>query len=223
MTEAVYPPEGEFVRVGQAGARVLLRWTDRVLDVGSGHAPHKRATVLLERHPDDDTERSGYDVAPDPRLVIGDAQAMPFADEAFEYVIASHIAEHVEDPLALCRELSRVAVAGYVETPGWLGDQLLREPFHRWRVTRRGIGLRFTPAEPRPLGTLGDAFYALYYAGLDRPGHWTLPIGRLGAVIRYPMAAIMRLPGLRGMFYTQLEWQGTVYATVQPNPSMPKV
>ena len=61
--------------------------------------PAARADVLLEMLPENDGERGGgaMDVS-DPRLVIGDACDMPFDDQAFDYVIASHIAEHVDDP-----------------------------------------------------------------------------------------------------------------------------
>ncbi|MBK9798506.1 MAG: hypothetical protein IPP56_01845 [Bacteroidetes bacterium] len=32
--------------------------------------------------------------------------------------MASHIAEHIEEPEKFCSELQRVAKAGYIETPG---------------------------------------------------------------------------------------------------------
>jgi SAM-dependent methyltransferase len=104
--------------VGDAGRTVDIDPGWRVLDVGSGQAPHPRADVLLEKYVEDDWHRAGGTVdCRDPRLVVGDAAAMPFADREFDYVIASHIAEHVDDPVGLCRELARVGAAGYLETP----------------------------------------------------------------------------------------------------------
>lgn len=210
------------ISVGHAGRRLAIEDGWRVLDVGSGHNPAARADVLLERLPDDDWERGGGSMdAADPRLVIGDACAMPFGDHSFDFIIASHIAEHVEDPTALCRELVRVGRAGYIETPGWLGDIILREDYHRWRVRRRGAGLHFkrVPDGARPLGSLGEAVYALMYAGEHRPGHRTLRprnrgagwLARQGARV---LGRIWRLPGIRSRMYTCFEYRGPFPVTV---------
>lgn len=198
-------------------ARHIIEIDDgwRVLDVGSGQNPHPRANVLLEKFLDDHRHRSGAIVDKrDPRLVIGDATAMPFGDKEVDYVIASHIAEHVDDPAALCRELIRVAHAGYVETPGWLADMLLREEFHVWRVRRRGRGLEFQPVvRARPLGVFADLFYASLYATVDRAGHWTLKsknplVAHALGLLRRVLARAIRLPGICGLMYTKLEWSG---------------
>jgi SAM-dependent methyltransferase len=210
--------------VGHAGHVVRLDCEWHVLDVGSGHSPHPRADVLLERLVRDDRERSGVPIEYcDARLVVGDACSMPLADGAFDFVIASHIAEHVDDPVRLCGELSRVARAGYIETPGLLGDMLLREHFHRWRVSRHKGGLRFEEVvNPRPLGAVGDLFYGLVYATEERPGHWTLrPKGRTGNLaakaIRIAMGRLIRAPGIRGWMYTCYDWIGPfVVAVARP-------
>jgi len=206
--------------VGQAGRRVRIADAWRVLDVGSGHHPHPRANTLLERFPDDDAERGGAAVTADPRLVIGDAQSMPFDDGAFDYVIASHVAEHVEDPAAFCGELTRVARAGYIETPGWLGDILLREPFHRWRVRRTQTKLRFDRVtEDRQFGHLADVVYAVVYIGIARPGHRTWIPRRLvtrliARAVRYLAGRILLLPGIRPLFYMEFEWHEAIAVAV---------
>jgi len=212
---------GQDWMVGQAGHRIWIADGWRVLDVGSGHQPHPRADVLLERHLDDHSERSGARVIPDARLVVGDGQAMPFKDGEFDYAIASHIAEHVEDPASLCRELARVAGRGYVETPGWLGDILLRESFHRWRVRRTRTGLRFDRVvEAHPWSLLAGFVYGIAYLGLARPGHrtWvaTGPIeGALASLIRRVVARVLLAPGIRGLFYMELEWVGGIVVEVR--------
>lgn len=208
--------------VGDYGRRIRIDDTWRVLDVGSGQSPHVRADVLLERYPDDARHRAGDPIdTADPRLIVGDACAMPFGNKEFDYIIASHLAEHVDDPAALCRELSRVGKRGYVETPGWLGDLLLREDFHIWRVRRRGSSLEFTRVrDKRPLGRLGDAIYGLVYAGVLREGHRTpQSSSRAG---RFLLRLASRLAGrairtwpLRPLIYLDLEWEGQVAATVR--------
>lgn len=207
--------------VGWSGKRLRIAPSWRVLDVGSGHSPFERADVLLERFVEDDAERSGAPIdRADPRLVEGDALAMPFPDKAFDYVVASHIAEHVDDPEQLGRELSRVARAGYVETPGWFGDMLLREPFHPWRVRRRGDELHFVRVSGlhRP-GSVGEWAYAICYLGVERPGHRSITTnGRLlGAVytaIRYAIAGVFRLPGIVDLMYLRHEWEGELRCPV---------
>jgi Methyltransferase domain len=201
--------------VGDCGhvVRIASGWV--VLDVGSGQSPFPRADVLLEKFPDDNVHRAGDAVdAADPRLVIGDACAMPFGDGQFDFVLASHVVEHVEDPVAFCREVVRVGRRGYIETPGWLGDMLLREPFHPWRVRRVRTGLGFARVtRPRPLRIVGDVFYALVYADVAREGHWTPRArSRLG---HQALALVSRLTGrmirsrwLRRWFYTEFEWEG---------------
>ncbi len=208
--------------VGYAGKRVRIDPTWRVLDVGSGHNPHPRADVLLEKELEDDRDRGGDSVdASDPRLVVGDATAMPFAYQSFDYVIASHIAEHVDDPEAFCRELIRVARAGYIETPGWIGDRILREDYHRWRVRREGAGLRFREVTTRrPLGLTGEAFYALLYYGANRPGHRTFRFRRriphwFFRAVQEGLGRLIRCPGIREQMYTCFEWRGPFQCSVQ--------
>jgi hypothetical protein len=58
----------------------------------------------------------------------------------------------VDDPLAFCRESQRVARRGYIETPGWLGDLVLRVDHHRWRVSRDRRGLRSVRSSVHWLG-----------------------------------------------------------------------
>jgi len=208
---------GARFKVGHCGKRVWIADGHRVLDVGSGHVPFPRADTLLEKYPDQDAERSGVGIdRADPRLVIGDATAMPFADKEFDYVVASHIAEHVDDPAAFFAELSRVARAGYIETPGWLGDLVLREPFHPWRIRRRGSVLEFRWVKgDRGLGWVSDLMYAAVYLGLERSGH-RIPVarGRIARAVsqawRYGFAGILRLPIIVDAFYTRFEWHGTI-------------
>ncbi len=209
-------------KVGDGGNHIEIANTWRVLDVGSGQAPHPRADVLLEKYLEDDRHRSGDGVdRSDPRLVIGDAQAMPFADASFDYIIASHIAEHVDDPVALARELSRVGRAGYLETPGWLADILLREEFHIWRVHRRGDRLEFECVKnKRPVPVISDVFYAALYACVPREGHWTPNpsnrVLRLGLrAIQRALGLAIRLPLIRPRFYMALEWKGRIEVSVR--------
>ncbi|HKR02223.1 MAG TPA: methyltransferase domain-containing protein [Pyrinomonadaceae bacterium] len=141
--------------------RNLRRWWDFprrhnippdavVLDVGCGNWPNMRANILADKFLVDDSER-GQPLALDHRpLIVCDALYLPFKDKSVDYVICSHLAEHVEDPEALFRELSRVAGAGYVECPGRIWEMLHGWEYHRWYVTTQGGEMLFEE-KPRPL------------------------------------------------------------------------
>jgi ubiquinone/menaquinone biosynthesis C-methylase UbiE len=73
-------------------------------------------------------------------FVQSEGLRLPFPDESFDVVIASHVIEHVFDDLALLRELHRVArPQGHVvivapldaRTDGILDEQQLLNPAHR--------------------------------------------------------------------------------------------
>ena len=117
-----------------------------MLDVGSGDKPHWRADVLLDRYPDDEfgVQRSGSAAARTPRpLFDADAGAMPFADKAFDYVICSHVLEHVLDPAAAMSEMMRVSRAGYIELPVASSARILDFPSHLWWCSERDGALVF--------------------------------------------------------------------------------
>lgn len=107
-----------------------------VLDLGSGEKPDSRADVLCDRFVLDNRQRAGgFAIVIDRPLVVGDAYRLPFKDKAFDYVICSHLLEHLANPTVLIKELRRVAKAGYLETPSALGERLFGWDFHLWYVS----------------------------------------------------------------------------------------
>ena len=94
-----------------------------VLDVGSGGNPHPRSDVLLDRVLGAE-HRSGAPMVIDRLTVLGDANKLPFKDKSFDYIIASHILEHMENPEIFISELMRVGKAGYIETPNFICERL---------------------------------------------------------------------------------------------------
>src|SRR6476660_9288010 len=81
--------------------------TGLVLDVGAGDAPFPRADIVVDKYVVDDFERGG-DLAFSKPVIVADAEALPFADHAFAYVIAAHVLEHAIDPVRMAGEFSRV-------------------------------------------------------------------------------------------------------------------
>lgn len=118
-----------------------------VLDVGSGDKPHWRADVLLDRYIGDDHggQRSGASAARiDRPLFAANAENMPFADQVFDYVICSHVLEHVEHPDAVIAEMARVGKAGYIEVPEAASAKIVDFPSHLWWITLDDDVLVFT-------------------------------------------------------------------------------
>ena len=110
-----------------------IRPDDFVLEIGSGHNPKARSDVLCDKFITDDEQRGGAIIADRP-IVEADGQFLPFADRAFDYVICSHVLEHVEDPARLIAELERVARRGYIETPSEIGERIYGWHYHNWVV-----------------------------------------------------------------------------------------
>jgi hypothetical protein len=122
----------------------------KVLDVGSGHAPHPCATVLLERYLDSGHERSGRPAhLPDgSTLVVADAQALPFRLECVRLrdLLARRRARL--EPAAPCDEARRVARAGYLESPSPFTETLRHPRNHLWKIRAVPGGLEFRPLGP---------------------------------------------------------------------------
>ncbi|MCJ7660957.1 MAG: class I SAM-dependent methyltransferase [Anaerolineales bacterium] len=120
---------------------------DLVLDVGSGDKPHWRADVLLEKFPSkmyaNQRSEGGHAVI-DRWTILGDVQDMPFRDKAFDYVICSHLLEHVENPNCAIQELERVGKRGYIEVPFEGAQKLIDFPSHLWYVHSEEGTLVFT-------------------------------------------------------------------------------
>lgn len=116
----------------------------RVLDVGAGHNPFQGATHVLDLDLGDGGQRGGNPLVVPRSAVLtqGRAAALPYRTGSFQYVYASHVLEHVDDPEHACRELMRIGSAGYIETPSPLLEQglALRDAtppehwFHKWFV-----------------------------------------------------------------------------------------
>lgn len=109
-------------------AQLPIGLKDLVLDVGSGGSPHPASDVLLDKYIDPVHRHSPLVI--DRPLVLADACKMPFRDKTFDFVIAFHILEHMENPALFLRELQRVGKAGYIETPNAIFERLVPYDVH---------------------------------------------------------------------------------------------
>ncbi|NSL86846.1 class I SAM-dependent methyltransferase [Chitinophaga solisilvae] len=110
-----------------------IKRKDKVLEVGGGDHPHPRANVVVDKYVDSNFHRGGnIRVLRHQEFLNADGEALPFEDKSFDYVICSHVLEHVDNPIKFMSEQMRVAPAGYLETPSVIGECLMPKASHRW-------------------------------------------------------------------------------------------
>ena len=102
----------------------------KILDIGCGFNPNQYATTICDVL----DLKEQYS---DKKFVKLDGEKLPFNDKEFDFVIASHVLEHVIDPNNFLKEISRVAKQGYIEVPTKLEDNLVFEnkKAHLWHLT----------------------------------------------------------------------------------------
>ena len=99
----------------------------KILDIGCGYRANKNASVVA-----DVLDLSN--LYKDKQFVEIKEKVLPFNDKEFDFVIASHVIEHVEDFEFFIKELERISSRGYIELPSRLGDNLVFENMtdHIW-------------------------------------------------------------------------------------------
>ena len=100
-----------------------------MLDIGCGFTAHKNATVIC-----DIQDFSNF--YKDREFVKLNDKTLPFKDKEFDFVVASHVIEHVEDVEYFIKELQRISSKGYIELPTILEDNLVFEnkKEHLWHM-----------------------------------------------------------------------------------------
>ena len=109
--------------------KLLLNPNWNILDIGCGYNANSLATVVC-----DVQNLSEY--YKDKKFIQLNEKKLPFKDNEFDFVIASHVMEHVEDVEFFIKELERVSMQGYIELPTMLEDNLVFEnkKDHLWHM-----------------------------------------------------------------------------------------
>ena len=104
-----------------------IEW--KILDIGCGYTAHKKASVIC-----DIQDLSSF--YKNQQFVKLEGKKLPFKDKEFDFVISSHVIEHVEDVKFFIKELERISSRGYIELPTTLEDNLVFENKndHIWHV-----------------------------------------------------------------------------------------
>ena len=59
------------------------------------------------------------------KFVLVKGKDLPFKDNQFDFVFASHVIEHVEDVAYFIKEIQRISKKGYIELPSMLEDNII--------------------------------------------------------------------------------------------------
>ena len=102
----------------------------KIADIGCGYSANKNASVIA-----DIQDLSNF--YKNKNFIKISGKKLPFKDKEFDFVIASHVIEHVEDFEFFVKELERISPRGYIELPTRLGDNLVFEnrDDHIWWFT----------------------------------------------------------------------------------------
>jgi SAM-dependent methyltransferase len=108
---------------------------DKVLEIGPGSNPYHRSDILLELKFETEEDRHAQfghtgPLHTDKKIVYYDGTLFPFEDQSFDYIICSHVLEHVPDPEAFLKEIFRVGRKGYFEYPMAYYDYLYNFEVH---------------------------------------------------------------------------------------------
>ena len=100
-----------------------------ILDIGCGYSAHDAASTIC----DVQDLTSHYS---NKNFIQLKEKKLPFKDNQFDFLISSHVIEHVEDVSFFISELERISKKGYIELPTKLEDNLVFEnkTDHLWHM-----------------------------------------------------------------------------------------
>jgi len=101
----------------------------KILDIGCGYTANPYATHLADTL----DLRNFYK---EKNFILLQDEILPFKDKEFDFIISSHVLEHVTDPQFFISELERIGKEGYIEVPTRLEDNLVFEnkSAHLWWI-----------------------------------------------------------------------------------------
>lgn len=145
---------------------------DQVLEIGPGATPYYRSDVFLEKIFDTEQEliaQSGNVgiLSTQKKVVYYSGDVFPFKNNEFDYVICSHVLEHVDDIDKFVKEIQRVGKKGYIEFPLIYYDYLYNFPEHTQFVFFRNNCIFWMPKTETALNTFSDV-QKLFYKSCDQ-------------------------------------------------------
>ena len=98
-----------------------------ILDIGCGYTANPYANVVADAQ-----DLSSF--YKKKKFIKINSKKLPFNDNEFDFVVTSHVIEHVEDFEFFIKEIERISKQGYIELPTRLADNLVFENLieHIW-------------------------------------------------------------------------------------------
>lgn len=145
----------------------------RVLEIGPGGYPHPRSDVLLEKRFNDDAiaeAQRGYAPKHNSRqeIVYYDGGEFPFSDNEFDYVICSHVLEHIPESELdfFIYEMQRVGKRGFIEFPTIFYELLNYQDVHLWLMNYRDNTILFLDKKTFKSNYIHKIYREMFY-GVD--------------------------------------------------------
>lgn len=112
-----------------------IKKNDRVLEIGPGGSPFQRSDVFLELKYDNEDifklQRGNAErLVTEKPIFFYNGSKFPFSDNEFDYIVCSHVLEHVENVPFFLSEIFRVSYKGYFEYPTILYEYLFNIAVH---------------------------------------------------------------------------------------------
>lgn len=100
----------------------------KVLDLGCADRANKFSTHVADINDHSDIYKNKK------FFLIEKNKKLPFQDNEFDFLICSHVLEHVDDVISFSNEIKRVSKKGYIELPTRLEDNLvfINLKAHKW-------------------------------------------------------------------------------------------
>jgi len=145
----------------------------KILDIGCGYRANKNASTIA-----DIQDLSNF--YKERNFIKIEEKKLPFKDKEFDFVIASHVLEHVKDFEFFIKELERISTKGYIELPSRLSDNLVFENRndHLWWITYDDvsnqvmISKRYQLIEPFLTVSMGKMFEEMFRDSLILELFW---------------------------------------------------
>jgi ubiquinone/menaquinone biosynthesis C-methylase UbiE len=92
----------------------------KILDIGCNRDAVKYSQTVA-----DIQNLSDFYKDKDKKFVLIQNKDLPFKDNEFDFIYASHVIEHVDDVSYFIKELQRISKQGYIELPSMLEDNIV--------------------------------------------------------------------------------------------------
>ncbi|MGV8108436.1 methyltransferase domain-containing protein [Methanospirillum sp.] len=151
-----------------------IRKSDKVLEIGPGSAPHSRSDIYLEKFfysKEEEHAQRGYSPSKnlEKPIYYYDGKKFPFSNNEFDYVICSHVLEHVplDELRTFFSEMTRVSSKGYIEFPNIFYELINYQDVHLWFMNYRDGKILFLDKSLFTSNNIHMGYRELFYANID--------------------------------------------------------